>query len=53
MLGVTLLIADQNMKFARKVADRGYIMEKGTLRFSGRLDELWANEEVVRKYLAV
>lgn len=51
--GVTLLIADQNVKFARRVADRGYIMEKGHIRFSGRLEELWANEEIVRKYLAV
>ncbi len=51
--GITLLIADQNVKFARRVADRGYIMEKGNIRYSGRLAELWANEEVVRKYLAV
>ncbi len=51
--GVTLLIADQNVKFARRVADRGYIMEKGNIRYSGRLEELWANEEVIRQYLAV
>jgi branched-chain amino acid transport system ATP-binding protein len=51
--GVTLLIADQNVKFARKIADRGYIMEKGYIRHSGRLEELWANEEVVSRYLAV
>jgi branched-chain amino acid transport system ATP-binding protein len=50
---VTLLIADQNLKFARKVADRGYIMEKGYIRHSGRLEELWANAEVVSRYLAV
>ena len=51
--GVTLLVADQNVKFARRIADRGYIMEKGMIQFSGRLEELWANEEVVHKYLAV
>ncbi len=51
--GVTLLLADQNLKFARRVADRGYIIEKGNIRYAGRLDELWANAEVVRKYLAV
>lgn len=51
--GVTLLLADQNVKFARRVADRGYIMEKGNIRYSGRLDELWANEQIVRRYLAV
>ena len=51
--GVTLLAADQNVKFARRIADRGYIMEKGEIRFSGRLEELWANEQVIHRYLAV
>jgi branched-chain amino acid transport system ATP-binding protein len=51
--GVTLLIADQNVKFARRVAGRGYIMEEGHIRYSGSLEELWAREEVLRRYLAV
>lgn len=51
--GTTLLVADQNLKFARRVADRGYIMEKGRIPHAGRLEELWANEEVICKYLAV
>jgi branched-chain amino acid transport system ATP-binding protein len=51
--GVTLLVADQNVKFARRIADRGYIMEKGEIRYSGSLEQLWADEDIVRKYLAV
>jgi branched-chain amino acid transport system ATP-binding protein len=51
--GVTLLIADQNVKFARRVADRAYIMEKGYIRYSDRLEALWANEEIVHRYLAL
>jgi len=51
--GVTLLIADQNVKFARVVAGRGYIMEEGNICHSGRLEELWANEQILRRYLAV
>jgi branched-chain amino acid transport system ATP-binding protein len=51
--GVTLLLADQNIKFCRKVAGRGYIMEKGLIQYQGAMDEIWQNEEVVRKYLAV
>ena len=51
--GVTLLIADQNVKFARRVAGQGYIMEEGHIRYSGSLEELWAHEEVLRRYLAV
>ncbi len=50
---VTLLVADQNLKFARRVAERGYILEKGRVQYAGRLEALLANEEVVRKYLAV
>jgi branched-chain amino acid transport system ATP-binding protein len=51
--GVTLLVADQNVKFARRVGDRGYIVDEGHIRFSGSLAELWAHEEVIRRYLAV
>jgi branched-chain amino acid transport system ATP-binding protein len=51
--GMTLLIADQNVKFARRVGSRGYIMEEGHIRYSGSLEELWAHEEVLRRYLAV
>ncbi len=50
---VTILLADQNIKFCRKVAGRGYIMEKGLIQFQGKIDDIWQNEEVVRKYLAV
>jgi branched-chain amino acid transport system ATP-binding protein len=50
---VTILLADQNVKFCRKVAGRGYIMEKGLIPYEGRMDEIWQNEEMVRKYLAV
>ena len=51
--GVTILLADQNIKFCRKVAGRGYIMEKGLIQYQGTLDEIWQNEEIVKKYLAV
>jgi branched-chain amino acid transport system ATP-binding protein len=51
--GVTILLADQNIKFCRKVAGRGYIMEKGLIQHQGTLEEIWQNEEIVRKYLAV
>ena len=50
---VTILLADQNIKFCRKVAGRGYIMEKGLIQYQGNMDDIWQNEEVVRKYLAV
>ncbi len=51
--GVTIMLADQNLKFCNQVCDRGYILEKGTIVHAGTLKEIWSNEEVVRRYLAV
>ncbi len=51
--GVTILLADQNLKFCRAVADRGYILEKGMIQYEGTMKEIWGNEEVVSKYLVV
>lgn len=52
-LGLTLLLADQNLKFCRQVCDYGYILEKGSVVHEGTIEDIWANEEVVKRYLAV
>lgn len=51
--GVTLLLADQNLRFCRKVCDRGYILEKGRVAHAGSMAEIGADERLVRQYLAV
>ena len=51
--GVTILLADQNLKFCKGVADRGYILEKGVIQYDGTMKEIWENDEVVSKYLVV
>jgi len=51
--GVTILLADQNLKFCRKTSDRGYILEKGAVQHQGLMEEIWQNEEIVKKYLVV
>ena len=51
--GVTILLADQNLKFCRKTSDRGYILEKGMIQYQGIMEEIWQDEEIVRKYLVV
>ncbi len=51
--GVTILLADQNLKFCRKTSDRGYILEKGMVQHQGLMEEIWQNEEIVKKYLVV
>jgi branched-chain amino acid transport system ATP-binding protein len=51
--GVTILLADQNLKFCRKTSDRGYILEKGMVQYEETMIEIWQNEEIVKKYLVV
>ena len=50
---MTILLADQNVKFSRRVADRAYILEKGLVQFEGTMASVWENEDLVSKYLAV
>jgi len=51
--GVTILLADQNLKFCRRTSDRGYILEKGMVQHQGMMEEIWQNEEIVKKYLVI
>ena len=51
--GVTILLADQNLRFCRRVCDRGYILEKGRVQHEGAIEEISRDEQIVRKYLAV
>ena len=51
--GVSILLSEQNLHFARLVCDRAYVLEKGQIRFSGSMTELEANEHVRQTYLSV
>ena len=49
--GVSVLLSEQNWRFAAAVADRAYIIEKGRIRYAGTMAELAADEAA--RYLAV
>jgi branched-chain amino acid transport system ATP-binding protein len=51
--GLTVLISEQNLHFAKLVSDRAYIIESGEMRYSGTIADLEANPDVGGKYLAV
>ncbi len=51
--GITILLCEQNAKFATALSDRAYVLEKGHVRFAGTIQELQENEEVRRQYLAL
>jgi len=49
--GTTVLLVEQNARQALAIADRGYVLETGELRFSGTGRELLDNPAVVEAYL--
>ena len=51
--GVTVLLAEQNLHFCAKVSDRGYVIDKGSVKYEGTMSDLLGNEEIKEKYLAV
>jgi branched-chain amino acid transport system ATP-binding protein len=51
--GLTMLLSEQNVKFARELSDRAYVIDKGVIRFQGSIEELRGNEEVREKYLMI
>jgi len=51
--GLGLLVSEQNLAFARLVADRVYVIEKGCIRFSGTMAEFDARPDVRDAYLAL
>jgi branched-chain amino acid transport system ATP-binding protein len=51
--GLTMLICEHNVGLSIALSDRCYVMDKGTIRFQGSIEELKKNEEVRKKYLMV
>ena len=51
--GMTVLLSEQNTKFAFKHADRAYILDNGSIKYEGSITELEQNEEIKKRYLAV
>ena len=51
--GLSILLSEQNIHFARLVSDRVYVLEKGQIHWQGSVAELDANPEVQRTYLTV
>jgi branched-chain amino acid transport system ATP-binding protein len=52
-LGLTMLICEHNVGLATGLSDRAYVMDKGTIRYQGTIEELRQNDEVREKYLMI
>jgi branched-chain amino acid transport system ATP-binding protein len=51
--GLSILLSEQNLHFARVVSDRATIIEKGRIRWSGTIPALMAANAVREQYLSV
>jgi branched-chain amino acid transport system ATP-binding protein len=51
--GLTILLSEQNMNFARSLSDRVYVIDRGTIVFKGTFDTLDANKAVRDQHLFV
>jgi branched-chain amino acid transport system ATP-binding protein len=51
--GLTIVLAEQNVRFVSGLGDRVYILEKGMVRYQGSMAEFLADEPVRQAYLAV
>lgn len=50
---IPILMTEQNAHFALKISDRGYVIDKGRVRYEGTAADLVKNKEVQQRYLAV
>ncbi|WP_421991838.1 ABC transporter ATP-binding protein [Roseococcus sp.] len=51
--GMTVLLSEQNLHFARLVSDRACVLEKGAIRWEGSMASLMTDEAVRAQYLTV
>jgi len=52
-MGTTILLSEQNVKFAVKVSDRVFIIDNGAIRYRNDIEGFRSDEAVQKKYLAV
>ena len=51
--GVSMIVSEQNLHFARLICDRAYIIERGRICFSGTMSELDARPDIRDAHLAL
>ena len=52
-MGITLVVAEQNMHFCLGLASHATVIDKGQIVYAAGIDELKANEGIRRRYLAL
>ena len=52
-MGLTILLAEQNIQFATEISDRAYVIEGGRVRYEGTMAELERQPDIKEKYLMI
>ena len=52
-MGQSILVIDKNVDALTRIGDRHYILERGMVVWTGKSDELRANEDIQHRYLGV
>jgi branched-chain amino acid transport system ATP-binding protein len=52
-MGMTILLAEQNMHFCLSIASHATVIDKGQIVYRDTIEALRANEEIKQRYLAV
>lgn len=51
--GMSVLLSEQNVRFALRVSDRAYIIDSGRIPYEGSVEALRGEPEIMKRYLAV
>jgi branched-chain amino acid transport system ATP-binding protein len=51
--GMSVLLSEQNVRFALRVADRAYVIDSGHIRYEGTVADLRERPDIMKRYLAV
>jgi branched-chain amino acid transport system ATP-binding protein len=51
--GVTILLIEQNVDLALRIADRAYILDQGEIVYTGSASDMLADEAIQERYCSV
>lgn len=49
--GIAIILVEQDVRKALKLADRGYVIENGRISIEGKAEELLLNPDIKKAYL--
>lgn len=51
--GMPILVSEQNAGFCMRISNRAYFLEKGTIKWNGKIEDLEENKSILKRYLGI